>query len=144
MPDFDWKRTNVVSTPVTAYGDMTRLLNLPKVHLKATARLHRTKNGDTVRVCLNNRSASLAFQVRLLVGAEKSGEEILPVLWQDNYVSLLPGEELSLDACFPGKRSIGSQPIVTISGWNIEPATLVLGRRLWRDNLDEKVRQSRD
>ena len=30
-----------------------------------------------------------------------------------------------LEARFPGKRSIGSHPTLTINGWNIEPQTLV-------------------
>jgi exo-1,4-beta-D-glucosaminidase len=107
---------------------MTRLLNLPKMHLKATAHLRRAKDGESVQVRLKNRSAALAFQVRLVVEAGKPGEEILPVLWEDNYVSLLPGEERTVEARFPGKHSIGSHPTLKISGWNIEPETLVIGR----------------
>jgi exo-1,4-beta-D-glucosaminidase len=57
----------------------------------------------------------------------KPGEEILPVLWEDNYVSLLPGEERTVEARFPSKHSIGSHPTLKISGWNIEPETLVIG-----------------
>jgi exo-1,4-beta-D-glucosaminidase len=128
-PEFDWRKTNVVSTPITSYGDMTRLLDLPKMHLKATAHLRRAKDGESVQVRLKNRSAALAFQVRLVVEAGKPGEEILPVLWEDNYVSLLPGEERTVEARFPGKHSIGSQPTLKISGWNIEPETLVIRRQ---------------
>jgi exo-1,4-beta-D-glucosaminidase len=106
---------------------MTRLLNLPKMHLKATAHLRPAKNGESVRVRLKNTSAALAFQVRFAVEVGKPGEEILPVLWEDNYVSLLPGEERTVEARFPSKHSIGSHPTLKISGWNIEPETLVIG-----------------
>jgi hypothetical protein len=63
------------------------------------------------------------------VEAGKPGEEILPVLWEDNYVSLLPGEERTVEARFPGKHSIGLHPTLKISGWNIEPETLVIRRQ---------------
>lgn len=126
-PEFDWGKTSLIHTPVTSYEDMTRLLNLPKTHLKVTAHLRPAKDGEAVQVRLKNTSAALAFQVRLAVEAGKPGEEILPVLWEDNYVSLLPGEERTVEARFPSKHSIGSHPTLKVSGWNIEPETLVIG-----------------
>ncbi|MGC2822817.1 MAG: sugar-binding domain-containing protein [Pseudolabrys sp.] len=131
-PEFDWQKTNLVYTPITSYEDMTRLLNLPKMHLKTTAHLRPAKDGESVQVRLKNTSATLAFQVRLAVEAAKPGEEILPVLWDDNYVSLLPGEERTVEARFPSKHSIGLHPTLKISGWNIEPETLVIGEGLSR------------
>jgi exo-1,4-beta-D-glucosaminidase len=126
-PEFDWEKTGLVYTPVTSYQDLTRLLALPRMHLKATAHLRPAKDGESVQVRLKNTSAALAFQVRLAVEAGKPSEEILPVLWEDNYVSLLPGEERTVEARFPSKHSIGSHPTLKISGWNIEPETLVIG-----------------
>jgi len=128
-PEFDWEKTTRRSTSVTSYEDMTRLLNLPKMHLNATAHLRPAKDGESVQVRLRNTSAALAFQVRLAVEAGKQGKEILPVLWEDNYVSLLPGEERTVEARFPGKHSIGLHPTLKISGWNIEPETLVIRRQ---------------
>ncbi len=128
-PEFDWEKTTRRSTPVTSYEDMTRLLNLPKMHLNATAHLRPAKDGESVQARLRNTSAALAFQVRLAVEAGKQGKEMLPVLWEDNYVSLLPGEERTVEARFPGKHSIGLHPTLKISGWNIEPEVLVIRRQ---------------
>ncbi len=127
-PVFDWKKTNHVSTPITAYEDMRELLNLPKMHLKATAHLRLAKAGASVQVHLKNTSVALAFQVRLAVEAGNPGEEIRPVLWEDNYISLLPGEERTVEARFPDQPSIGSHSMLKITGWNIEPETLVIGQ----------------
>ena len=124
---FDWEKTSRArSTPIASYEDMTRLLDLPKTHLEATAYLLRAKDGESVQVRLKNTSASLAFQVRLAIEKGGQGEEILPVLWEDNYVSLLPEEERTVEARFPDRHSIGSHPTLKISGWNIEPETLVV------------------
>ena len=127
-PKFDWEKTTRRSTPITSYEDMTRLLDLPKMHLNATAHLRPAKDGESVQVRLKNTSAALAFQVRLAVEAGKRREEILPVLWEDNYVSLLPGEERTVEARFHRKHSIGSHPTLKIGGWNIERAILVVDR----------------
>jgi exo-1,4-beta-D-glucosaminidase len=137
-PKVDLEKNTNVSTPTISYEDMTKLLNLPKMHLKATAQLRRTKDGESVQVSLKNTSAALAFQVRLAVNAGKPREEILPVLWEDNYVSLLPGEERTVEARFPGKRSIGSHPTLKISGWNTEPETLVISKTETRTSTATK------
>ena len=47
-PEFDWQKTTRRSTPVTSYGDLTKLMNLPKMHLNATARLRPTTDGESV------------------------------------------------------------------------------------------------
>jgi exo-1,4-beta-D-glucosaminidase len=125
-PVFDWEKTTYVSTPITSYEDMTSLAKLTGVRLQSTARVVPTKDGETVQVQLKNPSKSLAFQVRLAVEVGKPGDEVVPVLWTDNYVSLLPGEEREVVARFPGKQTIGADPTVKITGWNIEPETIAL------------------
>ncbi len=139
-PVCDWEKTNPgVTTPITCYEDMTQLLNLPKVSLKAKAHLHRAKGGPSVQVHLKNTSAALAFQVRLAVESWKADEEILPAFWEDNYISLLPGEERTVEARFLGEHSIESHPRLKISGWNIEPETLAIRKtRMITSRLKKK------
>ncbi|HLH57115.1 MAG TPA: hypothetical protein VKY92_26285, partial [Verrucomicrobiae bacterium] len=48
------------------------------------------------------------------------GPEILPVLWADNYFSLLPGESREIVAQFTAKEADGAKPTLEIGGWNIE------------------------
>ena len=43
-----------------------------------------------------------------------------PVIWQDNYISLLPGEKREITATYRA-RSLGeAQPKIEVSGWNVE------------------------
>jgi exo-1,4-beta-D-glucosaminidase len=126
-PEFDWEKTaRSISTPVTSYEDMTGLESLPKTHLTTTAHLRRTKNGDIIQVHLKNSSEALAFQVHLAAEEGKPAETILPILWEDNYVSLLPGEERTIEARFPDKRTIDRRSRLKIAGWNLEPVTLAV------------------
>jgi len=73
-----------------------------------------------MHVTLENPSKSLAFFVRLKVN--RDGKEILPVVWEDNYISLLPGEKRELTATYDAALLSKSQPqpTVEVKGWNVE------------------------
>jgi exo-1,4-beta-D-glucosaminidase len=49
-----------------------------------------------------------------------NGEEILPVLWQDNYISLLPGQKREITATYRASELGAAKASVEVSGWNIE------------------------
>ena len=51
------------------------------------------------------------------------GDEVLPVLWEDNYVTLLPGETRDLTATYAAKDLGKATPVVAIDGWNIAGVT---------------------
>jgi len=44
---------------------------------------------------------------------------VLPVEWEDNYVSLLPGETRTLSARYDTKDLHGAKPSVLVTGWNV-------------------------
>ena len=48
------------------------------------------------------------------------GEEILPVVWEDNYISLLPGEKREVTATYRASELGAAKPSVEVSGWNVE------------------------
>ena len=75
---------------------------------------------EITHVTLENPSKSLAFFVRLKVNKGKGGDEILPVVWQDNYISLLPGERREVTASYRTQELGTAQPAIEVSGWNIE------------------------
>lgn len=98
--------------PTTQFANMTSLESLPLVtvgHSDSFAR-------DLVTVTLTNNSTSLAFLIRTRV--TDAGSEVLPVFWNDNYISLLPGESRVLTATFlPG--SLPLSPAVQVDGFNV-------------------------
>jgi len=117
----DWAKTNWWMTPTASYADFTALSQLPKVKLKVTDRSERKGEEEITRVVLENPSKSLAFFVRLKVDKGVKGEEILPVVWEDNYVSLLPGEKREVTATYRASELGTMKPSVEVSGWNVEP-----------------------
>ncbi|MFL5543572.1 MAG: glycosyl hydrolase 2 galactose-binding domain-containing protein [Gemmatimonadaceae bacterium] len=105
-------------TPVKSYADFTALRDMPRVPVNAAARFSRSGGTGHARVTLRNPSRSIAFFVRLQVTGRR-GEEALPVLWEDNYVSLLPGETRTLTATYRVRDLGGAPPRVVVTGWNV-------------------------
>ena len=116
----DWEKSNWYTTPTTSYADYTALSQLPKVKLKIAEHTERKGEEAVTHVTLENLSKSLAFFVRLKVNKGKGGEEILPVVWQENYISLLPGEKREVTASYRTQELGTAQPAIEVSGWNVE------------------------
>jgi len=117
----DWPKSNDVTTPTASFADYTALSQLPKVKLLVSSRSERKGEESQTHVTLENPSKALAFFVRLKVtkGAQQGGEEILPVIWQDNYISLLPGEKREITASYRTSELGSARPEVEVSGWNV-------------------------
>lgn len=74
-------------------------------------------------VALHNPSKALAFRVRLAAVDARDGHELLPVLWSDNYVALLPGEKRILSAEFETDDD-ACDLALRVDGWNVPRAVL--------------------
>ena len=79
----------------------------------ATAKAEGT---DQVRVTIHNPTKNLAFQVHLGIRGANSEEEILPVLWEDNYISLLPRRIKIAHSALSEERCARKEPNIGC-GW---------------------------
>lgn len=124
---FDWSlaqaRAHPYYTAVKSYEDLTALNRLPKARVEATASARHLPAGETVAVTIRNPSANLAFQIHLSLAGVATGEEVLPVLWEDNYVSLMPGESRTIVARYDAVADAGPLALV-VDGWNVGARTL--------------------
>ena len=120
-PDvLDPARSEWFVTPNKAFADFTALARLPEAEVALEQRVEGEGEERRVRFTLTNRSPGIAFFIELKLVSEKTGETILPVEWDDNYLSLLPGERRELGATVRGRAAEGS-PVVRLSGWNVRP-----------------------
>ncbi len=105
-----------------SWADMTPLNTMPRVPLDVSA--HRTTNdgrrGVTVR--LSNDTGKLAFFERAEVLSTHDGDEILPVEYSDNYVTVFPGESVELRATLPGSGAEANW--VRVQGYNTPPTVV--------------------
>jgi exo-1,4-beta-D-glucosaminidase len=116
----DWEKSTWWMTPTAQFADYSALSQMPKVKLNVTSRTE-TKGSDQItHVTVENPTKTLAFFVRLKATKAKAGEEILPVLWQDNYISLLPGEKREITATYRTADAGTAKPTIEVSGWNVE------------------------
>jgi len=114
----DWEKSEWYVTPTASFADYSALQSLPKVQLKITSHTERTGEDAVTHVAVENPSKNLAFFVRLKL-SKGSGAEILPVLWQDNYFSLLPGEKREVSATCRASALGTAKPVVEVTGWNL-------------------------
>ncbi len=118
----DWDASTWFYTPVKQHADFTALSKLPAVELRVSAR-HQTE-GDQGRtwVRLSNPSPHLAFAVHLRLTRGEGGDEVLPILWDDNYFELLPGQTREIGARYQLADLKSSEPVVEVDGWNVSAA----------------------
>jgi len=130
-PDkLDWaKKFEEVYTPQSAYADLSGLNALPQVTLTVHGSLTQEGNESAVHAMVENPSSSLAFMVHLRVARSGSDEDVVPIFWDDNYVSLLPGEKRELSARFETGMNHTDGLVLTAEGWNVAPARVPLVAR---------------
>jgi exo-1,4-beta-D-glucosaminidase len=115
----DWEKSNWFTTPTSSFADYTALSQLPTANLKIASRTERQAEESVTHVTVENPGKALAFFVHLKVDKGKGGEEILPVIWEDNYFSLLPGEKREVTATYRTAGLGSAKPDVEVSGWNV-------------------------
>jgi len=117
----DWEKSEWYVTPIKAYADFTALQGLPNVSVKVWSEAGQKDGEGTTRVKVENPSSHLAFFVHLKVTKGEGGEELLPILWEDNYFSLLPGEAREINATYRMEDLGGTIPVTAVDGWNVMP-----------------------
>lgn len=103
-----------------SWADMTPLNHMARVQLGVTAQ--RSANGagqNTVTIRLTNPTTKVAFFQRAEVTATRDGDEILPIEYSDNYVSVFPGETVELRAVVPSPQVTANW--VRVAGYNSAP-----------------------
>jgi exo-1,4-beta-D-glucosaminidase len=71
-----------------------------------------------LQVTVRNPEKGVAFMVHLRVARREGGEDVTPILWDDNYFSLLPGEERTVGATFASGASEAGETL-EVGGFNV-------------------------
>jgi exo-1,4-beta-D-glucosaminidase len=120
-PDtLDWKnKQDTVYTPQAEFGDLTGLATLPEVKLDVTAASKKDAGQNITRVTIKNLSNNVAFMVHLRATRNKAGTDVTPILWDDNYFSLLPGEQREVSATYATSALEGDTAVLQVEGFNV-------------------------
>jgi exo-1,4-beta-D-glucosaminidase len=83
------------------WADMTALNSMPQVPLELTAVRSSSGGEDRVMIRLHNPSEHIGFFERAEITATKDGDELLPIEYDNNYVTVFPGETVEILALPP-------------------------------------------
>nr|WP_042195334.1 glycoside hydrolase family 2 TIM barrel-domain containing protein [Kibdelosporangium sp. MJ126-NF4]CEL21945.1 Beta-mannosidase [Kibdelosporangium sp. MJ126-NF4]CTQ92725.1 Beta-mannosidase (EC 3.2.1.25) [Kibdelosporangium sp. MJ126-NF4] len=111
-------------TPQSGYADLKGLNSLSAGSVNASA--SSTVEGENTRttVTITGTGNQVAFFLRASVRKGTGGAEVLPQDWSDNYVTLWPGETLTLTATYRTADLGGAAPVVQLSGHNTQTRTI--------------------
>ncbi|HXA12130.1 MAG TPA: glycoside hydrolase, partial [Mycobacterium sp.] len=105
-----------------SWADMTALNYMSPAPLDVTAR-HSSNEGDNgVVIRLHNWTSRVAFFERAEILSTSDGDEILPIQYDDNYVTVFPGETVEIRGVVPPNGPGASW--VRVAGYNTSPVTV--------------------
>lgn len=114
---FYWRSTDVYKGPKTytgpLYAGFEDIKKLPEAALSTKVK---KKDGKYV-VTLKNPSDALAFMIRVKLADPKTEKPIRPSFYTDNFFSLLPGEEKTVE--IESYEPVPSADVV-IDAWNVQ------------------------
>jgi exo-1,4-beta-D-glucosaminidase len=124
----DWEAAKALPwpyySPSKQFADYTALDKLPKVKLDIDYKFEKNSETGNVTLEVTNPASSIVFFTYFDVVNSVTGEPVLPVFWDDNYITLLPGETQTYHASFNLKDSGDKKPVVKVKAWNVDSVTL--------------------
>ena len=110
--------TNFYLRPREA-GNYRAVRELPKVSLQATTKAGQQAGRWMLTTELHNPSAHPALMVRVKAVREKSRDRILPAIYSDNYICLMPGERQTILTDLADADTRGEKPLIVVEGFNV-------------------------
>lgn len=95
------------------------LRQLPKVALDATSSAQQHGDRSVITTVLRNPSQTPVILAHLKLVRDKTGDRILPAIYSDNYVSLMPGESRTITTEFAQQDTRGESPRMVVEGFNV-------------------------
>jgi len=88
----------------------------------------RKPENDLLSAAIENTGDETAFFMRLKVSDKKSGDLVLPVFMEDNYITLFPGEkrQIGIDLSHLGEEIMASDLLLEVAPWGGKTVTVGL------------------
>jgi Exo-beta-D-glucosaminidase Ig-fold domain/Glycosyl hydrolases family 2/F5/8 type C domain len=100
-------------------GDYRAIRQLAKARVGATTTVKREGEIWRLTTELQNASAWPALMTRVKAVRAVSGDRILPAIYSDNYVLLMPGEHRTIETELQHADTRGETPKIVVSGFNV-------------------------
>ena len=100
-------------------NDYTGIRDLPGVEIQMKSHTKRKGSEWLLTADLRNTSKSPALLVRVKAVRAKTGDLIVPALYDDNYLALMPGERRTIHVELEDADTRGEHPRLVLSGFNL-------------------------
>jgi hypothetical protein len=95
-------------------GNLRAIRELPKPQIDLSTNVAKSSDGWRLTSELRNAGSSPALMVRLKAVGEHSGERILPAIYSDNYIALMPGERQTVTTDVAEADTRGEKPTIVV------------------------------
>lgn len=119
IPDFP--NTTWYWTPNKQHADFTAINSMPKSEVEFDYSISNGENDLSYKVKVHNPTDKIAFFIEFMLVEKQSGEPVVPVFWNDNYISLLPGESRTISGTATTGKIIDANTLgIVMQGFNLE------------------------
>ncbi len=117
--ELEWKNSKWYYTPESGFTDYSSLNGMPSTTLDISHTTAKKENETVYTIRITNSGKAVAFFVHVRVLKEKNADDILPVIFSDNYISLAPGESRTIECSYENKDAGNGNPYVLVTAWNL-------------------------
>jgi hypothetical protein len=103
-------------------GDYRAIRALDKASVQHSTTADLRSNRWHLTTTLKNTSTTPALMLRLKAIRVTSGDRILPVIYDDNYFALMPGESRVITITLEQADARGEKPRIVLEGFNVAPS----------------------
>ncbi len=107
-------------------GNCLDLDDLPKTKVSVKLNIEHKDGFCIAKIYLKNESSSVSLLNKIKVKDKNTGESIVPVFFDNDYVSLLPDEEKAITMKINEKVLADKISEIYLEGWNTEPVKMDL------------------
>jgi hypothetical protein len=100
-------------------GDYRAIRTLAKAKILNVTTGEQRGSTWSLKTTLSNTSTTPALMLRLEALRERTRDRILPVLYEDNYIALMPGESRTIYTLVEVADARGEKPVIVLDGFNV-------------------------
>ncbi len=113
-------------TTLTKWADMSALNTMPRSDVEVSTEVSESSGETKVAITLANLTNQVAFFLRAEITQGPDGQEILPITYNDNYITIFPHEARTVVATFSKSAASGPAPALRLEGYNVAKKILPL------------------
>jgi hypothetical protein len=104
----------------TEEDNFRAIRKMPRVKVEATTKVQHEGRRWLLVTELFNPSGTPALMIRVKAVRETTGDRILPVIYSDNYVAVMPGERQTIRTELDDADTRGEKPRIVVEGFNLQ------------------------